>query len=505
MSEEPPAPCSTPGDGEVAPHHPDGLSRRDLLRGAALAGAVLTGCAPRSRRSAGPGTVVVLGAGLAGLAAADELARAGYHVTVVEARLRPGGRVETLREAFAGGGHAEAGALFIPDHHDITLRYARRLRLPLEVVDVFGRAEIYYLRGRRLVAAPGTVTAWPVELTSEERRLGLYGMWEKYLGRALGDLGDVLAADWPPAALLERYDGQSGADLLRARGASPGAVEVLRRGYLDLCGDGLDSYSALFMLRDLALRRAQTRSVAIRGGNDRLPAALATGLADRIVYGARVVRIEPGERGAAVVVRHEGASRRLAADRIVCTLPFSVLRGVETAPPLSAPKREAIATLPYTSVVRVFLECRRRFWIDRGLPGSASTDLDVRWIWDATAGQPGAAGILDAHVVGDAARRLAALSEPERIAAARADVARVYPDIAGTVTRTASKCWDDDPEARGAYACFGPGQMRTLLPSIARPEGRVHFAGEHTSAWAQWMQGALDSGLRAAREIRDAA
>lgn len=485
--------------------HPDALSRRDLLRGALLVGPALSGCTPGAGRAVRPHTVVVLGAGLAGLAAADELARAGHHVTVVEARLRPGGRVETVRDAFAGGGHAEAGALFIPDHHDVTLRYARRLRLPLELVDVSGRAEIYYLRGHRLVAAPGTVTAWPVELTPEERRLGLYGMWEKYLGRALDDLGDVLAADWPPATLLERYDSQSGADFLRERGASPGAVEVLRRGYLDLCGDGLDSYSALFMLRDLALRRAQTRAFSVRGGNDRLPAALAAGLADRIVYGARVVRIEPGERSAAVVVRHEGAFRRLTADRILCTLPFSVLRTVEIAPSLSASKREAIATLPYTSVVRVFLECRRRAGIDDGLPGSVSTDLDVRWIWDATAGQRGAAPILDAHVVGDAARRLAALSEPDRIAAAVADVTRVYPEIAGTVTRSTSKCWDDDPEARGAYACLRPGQMRTLLPSVARPEGRVHFAGEHTSAWAQWMQGALESGIRAAREIRDAA
>jgi monoamine oxidase len=107
--------------------------------------------------------------------------------------------------------------------------------------------------------------------------------------------------------------------------------------------------------------------------------------------------------------------------------------------------------------------------------------------------------------VGEAARRLAALREPDRAAAALADVTRVYPEIAGTVTRTASTSWDDDPEARGAYACPGPGQMRTLLPAIARAEGRVHFAGEHTSAWAQWMQGALESGLRAAREIREAA
>lgn len=482
-----------------------GLTRRQLLRGATLAGAALGAGAPRRGHSARPRTVVVLGAGLAGLAAADELARAGHRVTVVEARRRPGGRVQTLREDFAGGGHAEAGALFIPDHHDVTLRYARRLGLPLDPVDPPGGAEIYYLRGHRLVVTPGTAPAWPLALTREERRLGLRGMWETYVGRALDELGDVLAADWPPESVLARYDGWSGADFLRQRGASPAAVEVLRRGYLDVGCDDLDRYSALFMLRDLALRRAQTRVLAVRGGNDRLPAALAAGLADRIVYGARVVRIEPGEGSAAVVVRQGRAFHRLAADRIVCTLPFSVLRQVEIAPPLSPSKRAVIATLPYTSIVRVFLQCRRRVWTDAGLPGSASTDLDVRWIWDATTGQPGATGILDAHVVGGAARRLAALSEPDRVAAALADVARVYPMVPGTVIRSTSTCWDDDPEARGAYACPRPGQMRALLAVAARPEGRVHFAGEHTSTWAQWMQGALESGQRAAREVREAA
>ena len=314
------------------------MRRRHFLRGA-LAGAALSGVAPRPGRASGRRGVLVLGAGLAGLAAADDLVRSGHDVTVLEARRRPGGRVLTLRDAFAGGNHAEAGALFIPDHHALTLGYARRFGLPLELVDVFGRPELYYVRGRRLVVAPGVPTVWPVALASEERRLGLHGMWEKYLGRALEDLGDVRAADWPPAALLARYDGLSGAAFLRERGASPGAVEVLRRGYLDLGADDLERYSALFMLRDLALRRAQTRSFAIRGGNDRLPAALAAGLGTRIVYGARVVRIEPGERGAAVVVRHEGARRRLSADRIVCTLPFSVLR--EGRSPRPCPRASA--------------------------------------------------------------------------------------------------------------------------------------------------------------------
>ena len=61
--------------------------------------------------------------------------------------------------------------------------------------------------------------------------------------------------------------------------------------------------------------------------------------------------------------------------------------------------------------------------------------------------------------------------------------------------------WVRDPWSRGAFAVFHPGQMTTMMPDIARPEGRVHFAGEHTSSWMGWMQGALESGERAAREV----
>jgi monoamine oxidase len=69
----------------------------------------------------------------------------------------------------------------------------------------------------------------------------------------------------------------------------------------------------------------------------------------------------------------------------------------------------------------------------------------------------------------------------------------------------ATKCWDEDEWARGAYAWYRPGQMSTLLPHVARAEGRIHFAGEHASSTFGWMQGAIESGNRAAREINDAA
>jgi monoamine oxidase len=350
----------------------------------------------------------------------------------------------------------------------------------------------------------GAKVAWPFDLTAEEESLGLSGMWRKYIGAAIDELGDVTAPGWPPAGLLEKFDRISGTELLAARGASPGAIALLSLGYPDLSGDGLETNSALLVLRDSALRRTEKKTLSIRGGNDRLPRALAAALARRILYEAPAVRIEPGEMSASVVARRRGSHQRFTADHVVCAVPFSVLRTLEVSPPFSATKRAAIAQLPYTSVARVFLQSRRRFWDEDGLPNSATTDLPIKWIWEPTANQPGPRGILESYTAGADARRVIAMSESERIRFVLDEMQKVFPAIRDHFEVGASKSWDDDRWARGGYAWFRPGQMTALLPHIERSEGRVHFAGEHASAWPQWMQGALASGVRTAREVVEA-
>ena len=80
-------------------------------------------------------------------------------------------------------------------------------------------------------------------------------------------------------------------------------------------------------------------------------------------------------------------------------------------------------------------------------------------------------------------------------------VARTLPAIRSQFEKGSVYRWALDPWARGAFAVFRPGQMTTLMPRLSRPEGDIHFAGEHTSPWMGWMEGALESGERAAREV----
>ena len=152
-----------------------------------------------------------------------------------------------------------------------------------------------------------------------------------------------------------------------------------------------------------------------------------------------------------------------------------------------------------TSVTRVYLQVRERCWP----PGetAVATDLPVMHVGDATAGQPGPRAVLEAFVTGANARRMAALPPEVRVEHALKSASYIHPGLKRVFERGASYAWDDDRWAKGDYAWFGSGELRAFLPHLAGVEGRVHFAGDHTSAQPGWMQGALASGIRAAREI----
>ncbi|HEX9937201.1 MAG TPA: NAD(P)/FAD-dependent oxidoreductase [Longimicrobium sp.] len=482
------------------------ITRREFVaRGAvAVAGLAGAGCASRAAdaRAPGPARVVVAGAGLAGLVAAYELVRRGHQVTVLEARDRPGGRVHTLRDGWDDGLHAEAGAVFVPGDHFHTVGYARELGVPLVPVPVRrGGGERYFVRGRAVTVAPGRRAEWPLALRPDEAGRAPGALLARYLDPLLERLGDPRHPAWPGEAALA-LDGMSLAELLRSQGASGAAVELVRLGYLDEWGDGVERCSALFLLRDRALR-GQGEIHRVEGGTDRLPHAFAARLGARIRYGAAVRAIEHAAGGVRVAYERGGVPQAAAGDYVVCALPFPVLRTVRVSPELSPGKRRAVDGLRTTSVTRVYLQMRERCWDAAG--AAVPTDLPIMHAVDATAGQPGRRGILEAFITGPSARRVAGMDAEARVRFALEQARRVHAGAARAFEHGASVCWDADPWALGDYAWFAPGEMRAFLPHLATPEGRIHFAGDHTSAWPGWMQGALASGIRAADEVHAAA
>jgi monoamine oxidase len=449
--------------------------------------------------------VIVLGAGLAGLAAAYELVHAGHGVTVLEARMRPGGRVCTLREPFSDGLYAEAGALVFSDACRHLLRYARLFDLPTAASRPGDLARLFHLRGKRIVVKPGQAPPWPFELRADEHELGLAGLFDRHVLSALHDIPDPIDAAWWLKSAGD-YDRSSFAELLAARGASSEAVELLSRTLW--FGVGWDTKSALeTLLADVALFYRGGSIYTIPGGNDRLPRAFASRLRERVRYGSAVVNIEEGSGPVRVVFLQGGVRHSMEADFLICTIPFSVLRGIDIRAPLSKEKRQALEQLRYESVTRVFLQVSERFWTSGGIAGDAFTDLPIMQVQEHPVLRQDVRSersILEAHMRGPMAARMAHMNEADRINLVREQMEKVHPGLSAFLERAASKSWDEDEWARGAYSRFTPGQMTVWLPAIARPEGRIHFGGEHTSVWNRTMEGALESGHRAAREVNEA-
>ena len=487
----------------------DALDRRTFLRRAAAGAAVLstggitrglTSFAARAGGTSAPQKIIVIGAGMAGLSAALQLVENGHDVTVLEARSRPGGRVFTIREPFADGLYAEGGAMQVFDSHGRVQRYIQQFGLETDPIHPAPGTSLIHVKGHRIEMKPGERVAWPFELKDDERSLDVRGLGDKYVTPAVIEVAEAEAND-PMLRSLEKYDRMTFAEFLRSRGASPNAVAIIATGLVSGLGDGADRVSALNLLREAAHRRARKDSFTIRGGTDRLPKALATRLADKIQYGTPVVRLEQSSTGVRVVALTAGTPQTFEGDRIVCTIPFSVLRRLEVAPALPRDKQAAVAQLKYTSVTRVFLQTRTRFWLAAGLSAYASTDLPVMGIYERAVNQPGTRGLIESYMAGAGARRAMAWNERERLTNTVDGMAKVYPQIRTEYEGGASKSWDDDEWSRGAYAWFEPGEMMSLMPVIARPEGRIHFAGEHASFQPGWMEGAVESAERVVREI----
>jgi monoamine oxidase len=487
------------------------MKRRDFLKKSFAAAATLSAASSPTltlaqtsleRRGAAK-RVLVIGAGLAGLSAAYELTRAGHDVTILEARTRPGGRVLTLRDPFPDGLYAEAGATRIPNHHHYSLKYIELFGLTLDPFQPPDVPSVYYVRGRRFWVTPGQQVEWPYDLTADERALGLDGMRQKYIWSALSELGDVTDPRWPPPEVLKKYDQMSRSEFWRSRGASSEAVALLSLGGTD---DRLEARAALIMLRNHALNQKFKQYHKIRGGMDLLPKAFASRLSEKIHYATPVVRIEQQTKGVTATFLQAGSHHTLTGDYLICTVPFSVQKNIEVTPAFSVEKQRAINELPYLSASKVLLQSKHRFWAGSRESGFATTDLPISQVWDMTYGQAGSRGILGAVPTSVHSQRVTGMSETERLSFALEHVTKVYPGMREHFEGGVTKCWDEDEWARGASAFYKPGQFSALLPHVARPEGRVHFAGEHTSAWIDgWMQGALESGGRVAHEVNRAA
>ena len=413
---------------------------------------------------------------------------------MLEARPQAGGRVLTIRSPFDEGLHGEAGAIRFSAAHARVFQMARERGLTLVPFDSPNGSAVTTIGGVSVRSGEIDRARFALNLRADERALTPAALLERYVGELPADLTDPAADAYPK---WQPYDRQTWPDWLRSRGASAGAVRLMTLG-----GDSSE-LSALYVLRQFSLLRKTTRFFKIRGGMDQLPRALAASLGDEVRYNAEVVRVDQVAGRVRAHYLDKGTPKQIEGSRLIFAIPFSTLRLIDVRPAFSAQKARSVQELPYFPATRFLLQTRTRFWLDMGLNGAARTDRPAE-IWDCSYDVPATRGMLGATVGGVVGRALLEMSADDCLKFGADVVADAFANARLNVEKGVAYRWAAERWSRGAFAVFRPGQMTSMMPGIASPEGRVHFAGEHTSAWMGWMEGALESGERVAHEVMGA-
>ena len=439
-------------------------------------------------------TVTVIGAGLAGLSAAYDLHRAGWNVTVLEARDRVGGRVYSVR-SFSNSLVAEGGGEFIEDRHVRMLAYAKQFNLGLGRVGTWQRQDKDWGAFEGKSGRLSDEKIWGTNLLPEIEK-----MWE-----AVAGLANYVPDPKRPQTSREaaRLDAQSALDWINAQDAHPLAksyfIQHIRSEYT--------AEPECFSLLDLARNSAMYYNTTERhlnwrviGGNDLIPRAVADALPDvRMNAMVTSVRILPDE--VAVTYKQGDSHLTIHSAFAVLAIPLTTARLIDFNSSLPNAHQRMVNNISYGAVTKVMIQYRKRFWDQTGWNGRLTTDSPIVITWLATSHIESEDGIITAYTGGGPGAKLATLSDEARIQVAVGEIEKVFPRSSELIEHTATVAWPNEPFTRGSYMALAPGEVTAYWQTLFEPAGRLFFAGEHATAIQGYMEGAVESGQRAAASI----
>lgn len=470
-------------------------------------------------------SVLVLGAGLAGMTAALELRQAGYSVQVLEFNDRPGGRNWTLRGGdrytelggatqtcgFDQGLYINPGPWRIPYHHHGVLAYCRRLGVALEPFQQLNHNALLH-NTKGFGGKPQRI---------RDIKTDFQGHVSELLAKATqqGKLDEAVSTE-DREILLQALKAWGALDKDYAYKAGETSADF--RGYAKDAGGGLGAEpvpgepiglsdilsSRLWRsLQSFALYEFQTTMFQPVGGMDMIGKAFAGQLGGLIRYNSRVTRIQQSEGGVTVTyedTKSPGSPLQATADWCVCTIPLTVLSQIPID--VGAKLQAAIEAVPYASSVKVGLQFKRRFWEeDEAIYGGISyTDLPIRQIsYPSTGYNLGGKGVLLGAYSwnGPNSYEFTAMDPAERVRRAVQYGRQIHPQYAAEFETGISVAWHRVPFTLGCAGDWTDAARAQHYDNLCQIDGRIVLAGEHASYIPAWQEGAILSALNAIERL----
>ena len=465
-------------------------------------------------------SVIVLGAGLAGMLAAHELGKAGYKVTILEYQDRAGGRNWSLyggdsytdisgatqKVAFQPGNYLNPGPWRIPHHHRTLLHYCKAFGVKLEPFIQYNHNTFVHHQAA-FGGKPQRFKALQADFEGNVAELLAKSINQKALDQtltredseklmeALREWG-LLDADMKYAKNL-RSSSHRGYDRPPGGGVNGAPTSSDTFAFGEVLNSHIFTNMAFFMNDEM-----QTTMFQPVGGMGMIGKGFQRQVGNLITHGAKVTKIFQDKRGVAVTYTDvpSGAAHVVKADYCVCTIPLGILNQIDVN--VKPAKRAAIGAVPYSGQVKIGLEMRRRFWEeDEALYGGHSfTDQDIALISYPNFNyfEDGPAVLLGAFANGVGAYKLAGMTPEERIEAALAQGAVFHPASYRKEFMTgASVAWSRNPWTLGCCARWTEEMRKEHYQSLVEVDDRIVLAGEHASYIGCWMEGALLSSLDA--------
>ena len=443
--------------------------------------------------------ILIIGAGLSGLYAANLLEEEGYKVRILEADKRVGGRVLTQKGI---PGYPESGGTAFGSGYARVIDTANRFGINL--IDL--KPVIPYFRERMLSLGGEIISKeeWPNHpsnvFPNDYRNLPPNAFFHTFLG---GNNPLKAPQEWMNEDQF--IHDISVHEWFIKKGFSDELVDLaynlnITHGY------SAKDVSVLMLMFVNAFAASQSRlgfqtSLVAEGGNIRIAEEMAKNLKHEILLNKEVTSIDLSNDSAKVSCS-DGTS--YSANRIICSLPFSVLKGISIYPKINGPQSEAIKSLKSQKINMLHLIPKTPFWEkDEMSPNMYTDELAGMIISQRQASSPEKVDSLTAWLRGPIAERLDLMDQKEAIESVIKSIERLRPSAKDQLEVAAYHSWSLNPYSKGDWAYWGPGQIKEFGQEISKPHFKLHFCGEHTAIANRGMEGALESGERAFFEILD--